>query len=170
MFFLKYSNNIKLQFGKDWIKIEGPKGSLLKKKNSNSLLVTKNNKVYLLNKTKDKINLLYNLKTLIKGVTLGFVIKLHLIGTGYRIIYKDSTLHLQLGFSHPILYKLPADITFKQPKDKISIYLLGGIEYNKLTQIAAKIKNYKKPEPYKGKGIRYYNEIIIRKEGKKNNV
>ena len=170
MFFLKYPKNTTITIGNDWIKITGNKGTLLKKKKKTSLLINNNNMLYLLNRSKKYTNLLHKLNTLIKGVSIGFIIKLHLIGTGYKIDIKNSTLFINVGFSHPILYELPSNIIFKQPKNNLPVYLLSGLEYHKLTRIASDIRNWKKPEPYKGKGIRYYNQFIIQKEGKKNNV
>ena len=101
----------------------------------------------------------------IKGVSEGFTKTLELNGTGYRAIISGSKLKLQLGYSHDIEYEIPKEVKIECPKQNI----IKLTSYNKdaLGAVAAKIRSYRKPEPFKGKGIKYENEYIYRKEGKK---
>ena len=105
------------------------------------------------------------LANMIKGVTEGFSKTLELSGTGYRASISGSKLKLQLGFSHDIDYDIPKEVKVECPKQNI----IKLTSYNKeiLGAVAAKIRSYRKPEPFKGKGIKYENEYIYRKEGKK---
>lgn len=101
----------------------------------------------------------------ITGVSQGFSVKLLIEGVGYRAKVDGNLLALDLGFSHPVFYQIPADIKIEAPKPtELSI---SGKDKQRVGQIAADIRSLRKPEPYKGKGIRYENEVIIRKEGKK---
>lgn len=100
---------------------------------------------------------------LIEGVTEGFVKKLEFNGVGYRVTISGQKMVLLLGFSHPIEYTLPAGISGKVEKNTITI---SGIDKIIVGQVAAEIRSFRKPEPYKGKGIKYDDEIIRRKAGK----
>lgn len=104
------------------------------------------------------------LRNMIIGVSQGFQKELEFSGIGFKAAVKDGGLELSLGFSHPVFVKTPEGINFKVEKNTISV---SGIEKEKVGQIAAQIKSLKKPEPYKGTGIIYKGEIIIRKAGKK---
>ena len=101
----------------------------------------------------------------INGVSLGFTKTLELNGTGYRASVSGSKLKLELGYSHDINFEIPKDIKIECPKQ--NIIKLTSINKEKLGAAAAKIRSYRKPEPFKGKGIKYDNEYIFRKEGKK---
>jgi len=105
------------------------------------------------------------ISNLVEGVTKGFSKKLEISGVGYRAQMKGSSLALQLGFSHDVDYPVPEGITIKCP-DQTTIEI-SGMDKQKVGQVAAEIRSYRKPEPYKGKGIRYEGEYIFRKEGKK---
>ncbi len=98
------------------------------------------------------------------GVTAGFVKRLEIEGIGYRAALEGTTLSLSLGFSHPIKVEPPAGITFTLEKNAI---LVSGTDKQLVGQVAASIRDFKKPEPYKGKGIRYAGEVVRRKAGKK---
>ena len=102
---------------------------------------------------------------LIEGVTNGYEKKLQINGVGYRAQMKGNDLNLQLGFSHEVDFPVPDGITVQCP-DQTTI-IISGIDKQKVGQVAAEIREYRKPEPYKGKGIKYENEYIFRKEGKK---
>ncbi len=106
-----------------------------------------------------------NINNMVKGVTDGFKTVLEIEGVGYRAAMQGKDLVLQLGFSHEIKYPVPEGIAIKV--DKQTILTITGIDKQKVGQIAAEIRGYKKPEPYKGKGIKYEGEKIRRKEGKK---
>lgn len=100
------------------------------------------------------------------GVTEGFKKELEIIGVGYKAEVKGKTLILSLGYSHKIEYIIPDDITIEHKKEKNDILTISGINKQLVGNVAAKIRSYRKPEPYKGKGIKYSDERIIRKEGK----
>lgn len=105
------------------------------------------------------------ISNLIEGVSKGFEKKLEITGVGYRAQVKGSALNLQLGYSHDIDFPIPAGIDIKTP-DQTTI-VISGIDKQQVGQVAAVIRAYRKPEPYKGKGVRYAGEYIFRKEGKK---
>ena len=101
----------------------------------------------------------------INGVTTGFTKTLELNGTGYRASISGSMLKLELGYSHNINFEVPKDVKVECPKQ--NIIKLTSINKEKLGAAAAKIRSFRKPEPFKGKGIKYVDEFIFRKEGKK---
>ena len=100
----------------------------------------------------------------IHGVTEGFEKKLEIIGVGYRAAVKGKVLDLQLQFSHPVNYPIPTDVTITCT-DNTHI-TVAGVDKQRVGQVAAEIRAYRKPEPYKGKGIRYVGEYVVRKAGK----
>ncbi len=102
---------------------------------------------------------------IINGVTNGFTKTLELNGTGYRASVSGSKLKLELGYSHDINYDIPTDVKIECPKP--NVIKLSSINKEKLGAAAAKIRSFRKPEPFKGKGIKYIDEYIFRKEGKK---
>ena len=102
---------------------------------------------------------------LIEGVTNGFKKNLELRGVGYRAQAQGTKLTMQLGFSHDIVYEAPEGITIAAPKP--TQIIVEGIDKQKVGQVAAEIRSYRKPEPYKGKGVRYVGEYVRQKEGKK---
>jgi len=98
-------------------------------------------------------------------VSEGFERKLEIIGVGYRAAVSGKTLNLTLGFSHPIAFKIPEGITIETPSQ--TEVTIKGSDKQQVGQVAANIRAYRPPEPYKGKGVRYLDERIIRKEAKK---
>ncbi len=102
---------------------------------------------------------------MVKGVSEGFEKKLQLIGVGYRAQVQGSNINLTLGFSHPVVYSLPAGVTAEAPSN--TELVLKSADKQLLGQCAAEIRAYRKPEPYKGKGVRYADEYVRRKEAKK---
>lgn len=106
-----------------------------------------------------------NVANLVTGVDKGFTRNLEITGVGYKAAVAGSELVLNLGFSHDIRYPIPAGITMKC--DKPTSISINGADKQQVGQIAAEIRGYRPPEPYKGKGVKYDNETIIRKEGKK---
>jgi large subunit ribosomal protein L6 len=102
---------------------------------------------------------------LIAGVTQGFTKRLEITGVGYRAAVQGSNLQLQLGYSHDITYPIPQGIQVQCPKP--TEIVVSGIDKQKVGQVAAEIRKFRPPEPYKGKGVRYAGEFILRKEGKK---
>lgn len=101
---------------------------------------------------------------MVEGVTKGFEKRLELVGVGYRASLKGGKLDLQLGFSHPVVVEAPEGITFEVP-DQTHI-IVRGIDKQRVGETAAIVRKWRKPEPYKGKGIRYEGEHVRRKEGK----
>ena len=105
------------------------------------------------------------INNLISGVTQGFEKKLQLVGVGYRAQAQGKVLNLTLGFSHPVNHEMPEGVTAETPSQ--TEILIKGIDKQKVGQVAAEIRAYRPPEPYKGKGVRYADERIVRKEAKK---
>ncbi|MBI2068947.1 MAG: 50S ribosomal protein L6 [Candidatus Yanofskybacteria bacterium] len=152
------------------ISVKGPKGELKRKlpaglevKIENSQLTIKPTLINRESKT------LWGLagsmaKNMIKGVSEGFEKVLEFQGVGYKAVVKGNGLELGLGYSHPVFYTAPEGITFKAEKNSITVQ---GIDKELVGKVAAEIRSFREPEPYKGSGIKYKGEIIIRKAGKK---
>jgi len=102
---------------------------------------------------------------MVTGVTKGFERKLNLVGVGYRAQAAGDTLNLTLGFSHPVAHKMPAGVSCATPTQ--TEIVIKGVDKQQVGQVAAEIRAYRKPEPYKGKGVRYSDEVIVLKETKK---
>ena len=105
------------------------------------------------------------ISNMVKGVATGYTVNLEINGVGYRAAVQGKKLNMQLGYSHDINYAIPGGITIKC--DKPTSISISGADRQKVGQVAAEIRAYRKPEPYKGKGIKYEHETILRKEGKK---
>ncbi len=150
--------------------INGPKGTLKKwfpkpiKIENNDQIVTTTR----LNNIKHNKQLHGTTNSLIsgmiEGVTKGFTKTLQIIGVGYKANLKGNILTLSLGFSHPVTYTIPDTIEVEVPKP--TEIIIKGIDKQLVGETAAQIRKFRKPEPYKGKGIRYLNEKVVRKEGK----
>ena len=106
-----------------------------------------------------------HLANVVKGITTGYEIKLELVGVGYRAAMQGKSLNLTLGFSHPVNFPIPEGITIEAPSQ--TEIVIKGIDKQKIGQVAAVIREFRPPEPYKGKGVRYAGEKIELKEGKK---
>ena len=102
---------------------------------------------------------------LVQGVTAGFERKLELVGVGYRAQAQGSKLNLTLGFSHPVVYEVPEGISVETPSQ--TEVVVKGTDKQKVGQVAAEIRRFRPPEPYKGKGVRYADERVVIKEAKK---
>lgn len=105
------------------------------------------------------------LANMVKGVTAGFEKKLTLVGVGYRAQAAGDVLNLTLGFSHPVAHKMPEGVKAETPSQ--TEVVIKGIDKQQVGQVAAEVRAYRKPEPYKGKGVRYIDEVIVMKETKK---
>lgn len=105
------------------------------------------------------------LRNMTIGVSAGFQRKLDIVGVGYRAQVQGRVLNLTLGFSHPISYSIPEGITIETPS--VTEILVKGTDKQQVGQVAAEIRAYRPPEPYKGKGVRYSDEVLLRKEAKK---
>ena len=106
-----------------------------------------------------------HLANVVKGITTGYEIKLELVGVGYRAAVQGKSLNLTLGFSHPVNFPIPEGITIEAPSQ--TEIVIKGIDKQKIGQVAAVIREFRPPEPYKGKGVRSAGEKIELKEGKK---
>lgn len=105
------------------------------------------------------------LNNMVMGVTKGFEKKLNLVGVGYRAQAQGDKLNLALGFSHPIVHQMPKGVKVETPTQ--TEIIIKGADKQQVGQVAAEVRAYRKPEPYKGKGVRYANEVIVLKETKK---
>ncbi len=150
--------------------VKGPKGELSNSFNSDiNINVEENRIVVVPKKDVKKLYAFWGLvrsliSNMIEGVTKGYEKKLEIQGVGYKVALKGKDLDLSLGFSHPVLFKAPEGVTFTVEKNIITI---TGIDKGLVGQTAADIRKIRKPEPYKGKGIRYVGEQVRRKVGKK---
>ena len=106
-----------------------------------------------------------NLNNMVTGVSKGFEKKLQLIGVGYRAQAQGDVLNLSLGFSHPVAHKMPVGVTVACPTQ--TEIVIKGSDKQQVGQVAAEVRAYRKPEPYKGKGVRYADEVVALKETKK---
>jgi large subunit ribosomal protein L6 len=105
------------------------------------------------------------LANMAKGVSTGFERKLELVGVGYRAQAQGNKLNLTLGFSHPVVHEVPEGVTVETPSQ--TEIIVKGADKQKVGQVAAEIRGYRPPEPYKGKGVRYSDERVVIKEAKK---
>ena len=105
------------------------------------------------------------INNMVTGVSKGFERKLNLVGVGFRAQAQGDSLNLSLGFSHPVVHKMPAGVKCETPTQ--TEIIIKGMSKQQVGQVAAEIRAYRKPEPYKGKGVRYADEVIVLKETKK---
>lgn len=154
------------------VKVKGPKGELETPIHDNIKLELKDDQVICTRKKEDKFTRsLHGLSrtliaNMVEGVEKGFEKRLEIQGVGYRANIQGKKVVLSLGYSHPIEYTAPEGITIELDKEKKNILIVKGINKQQVGEVAANIRSYRKPEPYKGKGIRYEGEEIIRKAGK----
>lgn len=104
-------------------------------------------------------------QNMVTGVTRGFERRLTIIGVGYRAAVQGRKLNLTLGFSHPVVYGIPEGITIETPSQ--TEIVIKGADKQRVGQVAAEVRGYRPPEPYKGKGVRYSDEVVVKKEAKK---
>ncbi len=153
----------------DAINAKGPKGTLSVAKPDGIELKIDGGNVVFSTENAEQIALTGTLRAIlanmVKGVSEGFERKLELVGVGYRAAMQGKDLNLSLGFSHPILFKAPEGITIATPTQ--TEIVVSGSDKQRVGEVAAKIRGFRPPEPYKGKGVKYAGEVIIRKEAKK---
>lgn len=168
-------NPIKLPTGVDinisgsQLNVKGPKGNLTLVLHP-GVSVNENDGEYLVKSDGDKhLAMAGTFRSLVNnmviGVSAGFQKNLKLVGVGYRAQLQGSKLTLALGFSHPVEYNAPEGITLETPSQ--TEIIVSGCDKQKVGQVAAEIRSYRPPEPYKGKGVRYADERVVRKEAKK---
>jgi len=154
------------------IKVKGPKGELKRKlhpligvkQEENKIIVTRKGE---LKEDKSLQGLMRSLiANMVEGVSEGFEKRLDVIGVGYKFQANGNKITLNLGFSHPIEFKAPEGITFEADKENKQTIIIKGADKEALGEAAAKVRSFRPPEPYKGKGIRYKDEHVQRKTGK----
>ena len=171
---LYLSANVQIQIVDSQVTVKGPKGELSQKFNQlvNIAFSEENSNIVNFKPASDvqtgwahagTVRAIVN--NMVKGVTNGFERTLELVGVGYRAQAAGKSLNLSLGFSHPVEYALPQGVVAETPNN--TTIVLKGIDKQLLGQVASEIRSYRPPEPYKGKGIKYAGEVIVRKEAKK---
>jgi large subunit ribosomal protein L6 len=166
---IKIPQNVSIAVEANEIVVTGPKGTLKQfampclsvKQEGDSLIVTRSNDERTVRTQHGLMRSLIN--NMVQGVSQGFTKKLELNGVGFRVALSGTDMHFNLGFSHEVIYKIPDGVTINLEQNVITI---TGISKQQVGQVAAEIRALKKPEPYKGKGIKYVGERIIRKSGK----
>jgi large subunit ribosomal protein L6 len=163
------ANGVEIKVVDGQIHVKGPKGALSIAKPANVELNVENGQVLLSAANDESVALTGTIRAIlanmVTGVSEGFVRKLELVGVGYRAAVQGNDLNLSLGYSHPVVFTAPEGITITTPTQ--TEILISGADKQLIGEVAAKIRAYRKPEPYKGKGIRYAGEKIIMKEAKK---
>ncbi len=165
-------SGVEVKFQDSVLAVKGPKGELRTKVHELVDIEVNENIAKVNPKDNSKFaNALWgtfasHLKNMIRGVTEGFSKKLLVEGVGFRVEQKGNKIEMKLGFSHPVEVEVPDDLTVEVDSKENSIKI-SGIDKQRVGQFAAEIRSIKKPEPYKGKGIRYEGEVILRKEGKR---
>ncbi|PIQ78243.1 50S ribosomal protein L6 [Candidatus Peregrinibacteria bacterium CG11_big_fil_rev_8_21_14_0_20_46_8] len=152
--------------------VKGPKGELKQKVHPRIKVSVEDGVAKVERQSEDKFDRSLHgltrslLANMVEGVTNGYSKRLEIIGVGYRAAVQGKKLNLSLGFSHPVDVPAPEGITFEIDKEKKNIIIITGIDKELVGQIAANVRGLRKPEPYKGKGIRYEGEHVRRKAGK----
>lgn len=164
------SPNVETKLDRGHLVVKGPKGTLERDFRDDVSIIIDGSKVsFSISKENKQTKALWgtyasHVKNMVKGVTEGFEKKLILEGVGYKSQVNGNKLTLALGFSHPVDVSIPEGLTVKAEKNLITI---SGIDKELVGSWSAKVRALKKPEPYKGKGFRYHDEVIRRKQGKK---
>jgi large subunit ribosomal protein L6 len=165
------AKGVEAQVSADAITVKGPLGTLKQSLSGNVKISVADNKVSFAaaDETREANAMSGTLRALVAGmvhgVSKGFERKLMLVGVGYRAQAQGDKLNLSLGFSHPIVHQMPAGIKCETPTQ--TEILIKGADKQKVGQVAAEVRGYKPPEPYKGKGVRYSDETVVIKETKK---
>jgi large subunit ribosomal protein L6 len=163
-------NGVTIKQADGFVTVKGPKGELRTEVNpeinvaieGNELVVTRPNDLAAMRSAHGLTRTLIN--NMVQGVTEGFSRKLDIVGVGFRAEMRGTALQLNLGYSHPIMFFPPGEITLAAPT--ATSIVVSGIDKQLVGQIAAKIRSFRPPEPYKGKGVKYQDEQIRRKAGK----
>ncbi|MBH2008700.1 MULTISPECIES: 50S ribosomal protein L6 [Thermomonas] len=163
------AKGVEVNVQSDAISVKGPKGTLTVAKPAGIEVKIEDGHAQLSANDPSLVPLAGTLRAIVAnmvhGVSSGFERKLELVGVGYRAAMQGQDLNLSLGYSHPILFAPPAGITITTPTQ--TEILVAGADKQLVGEVAAKIRGYRPPEPYKGKGVKYSDETIIRKEAKK---
>jgi large subunit ribosomal protein L6 len=162
--------SVKISRTENVVEVTGPKGTLKMEMLNDIAMEIKSDEIIFTrtgeNKKNRALHGLYRalLQNMVTGVKDGYTKKLELVGIGYKAEIKNNFLVLQLGYSHPIVFLPPADVKIETPA--ATQIVISGIDKQIVGQVAAKIRSFREPEPYKGKGVKYENEKIRRKAGK----
>ena len=166
---LSVPENVTVTVDNNIVTVKGPKGELSTEINENIKVEVKDGQITVTRKDDNFKNFHgtanANIKNMIIGVTEGYEKKLEIIGVGYRFTQKGSDLVVNAGYSHPVEVKVPAGIKIEVPSN--TELTISGIDKCLVGEFAANVRKIRQPEPYKGKGIRYVDEYVRRKEGKK---
>jgi len=164
-------NGVEFAQSGDVVNVKGSKGSLSMALNSEVLVSQEDRSVQVAARSGSKFSSAMSgttraiLANMVAGVHTGFERKLELVGVGYRAQAQGNKLSLTLGFSHPVVYNVPAGISIETPSQ--TEIVIKGTDKQQIGQVAAEIRRFRPPEPYKGKGVRYANERVMLKEAKK---
>ena len=160
---------VQMDVQSDSVTVKGPKGTLSIAKPEGIQVSIEDGQAVLAASEPSQVALTGTLRSIIAnmvhGVSEGFERKLELVGVGYRVAMQGKDLSMQLGFSHPIVFVAPEGITISTPTQ--TEVVVQGSDKQRVGEVAAKIRGFRPPEPYKGKGVKYAGETIIRKEAKK---
>lgn len=160
---------VEINAADDQLTVKGPKGTLSLAKPAGVEVKIENGVITLSPATAAADALTGTVRAIlantVKGVSEGFERKLELVGVGYRAAMQGKDLNISLGFSHPVIFQAPEGITLATPTQ--TEILVQGADKQRVGEVAAKIRSFRPPEPYKGKGVKYSDETIIRKEAKK---
>ena len=166
---IELPENIKFSINANLIDIEGPMGKLSFIKHENISVDQQEGSILVKTSDEDQVALSGTtralLSNMVHGVSKGWIKKLKMIGVGYRAKVDAKNLEITVGFSHPVNYPIPEGLKIETPAQ--TEIVITGIDKQKVGQAAAEIRAYRPPEPYKGKGIRYEDEVVIKKEAKK---
>ena len=152
------------------VTVKGPKGTLTQEVNKNITVKQEGNEILVSRPDDEKQNRAFHglyralIANMVTGVTTGFKKTLNLVGTGYRADAKGDTLTITIGYSHPVIIEAEENIAFATPNQ--TTIVVSGINKQQVGNVAATIRDVRKPEPYHGKGIKYDTEVVRRKEGK----
>ncbi len=166
---IEIPQNVKVTLQDGELKVEGPKGKLSMKIHPEMKVSIENNTIRVERPSDDTFHRAMHgttaalIRNMIKGVTEGFTKVLEVVGLGYKAAVKGNNLELSLGFSHPVIYPIPPDVKIEVKENKIYV---SGINKERVGQVCAQIRAFKKPDAYKGKGIRYEGEVLKLKAGK----
>ena len=166
---IEIPNGVTITVDPNEINVEGPKGKLVVPHLSDVTVTLENGKAIVTRKSDEKVSKSQHglqralLNNAVVGITQGFEKKLEVNGVGFRVAGGGQEIEMQLGFSHPVKYKAQDGVQLTVNKMEI---VVNGIDKQAVGQVAAEIRALKKPEPYKGKGIKYSDEVILRKAGK----
>ena len=166
---VKLPPKVEVTVGSGEISVKGPLGTLSRKFGSD-ITIEKNGEELVFKTDKEEANALHGtvralVANMVKGVTQGFEKRLTLVGVGYRAQAAGDKINLSLGYSHPVVHSMPKGVKVETPQQ--TEIVVKGIDKQQVGQVAAEIRAYRPPEPYKGKGVRYIDERVKLKETKK---